>query len=129
MYKLHPLTITIVTETVDSLMLSAYTNILDEYTCHKIADAVRIRLQEQHDWTYRSATDQACLVSKVLERLGRNFCDERDYEIHYSFILNHVDHMRDEWEPEYKQNHVFYRAAVHALRLDWLLYLQQDLRG
>lgn len=129
MKALHPLTITIVTETVQDLMNKAATYILAEYTCHEIADSVYIRLQEQYDWAYQDAIDQATAVRQVLKELGHSFCDERGIERHCSFIVNHVGKEKWNWDAESRINHAFCRTAVHVLRLDWLLHLQQDLRG
>lgn len=127
-HQLHPLTHEYTRLAVQDLLQSARTKVLREFTCLEIKYKVKSDLKQYAtDLDDLTVYKQIELLGDIMVELAKEFCEDIGIPYHYSFVERHLDAESKEWDASYRACDACMGAGEHALRVAWLLHLQDDI--
>ncbi|AAM28361.1 hypothetical protein [Vibrio phage VpV262] len=127
-HQLHPLTLEYTRLAVQDLLQSARTKVLREFTCLEIKSKVKSDLKQYAtDLTEGQVYAQMELVGDIMVELAKEFCEDMGIPYHYSFVERHIDEHAKSWDASHRACDACIGAGEHALRVSWLLHLQDDI--
>ncbi|MFG1501676.1 hypothetical protein ABMA70_15830 [Halobacteriovorax sp. XZX-3] len=62
-----------------------------------------------------------------MAELAKEFCEDTGIPYHYSFVERYIDAESKDWYESHRACDACKGAGEHALRVAWLLHLQDDI--
>lgn len=127
-HQLHPLTHEYTRLAVQDLLQSARTKVLREFTCLEIKYKVKSDLKQYAtELNDTEVYKQIDLLADIMTELAKEFCEDIGIDYNYSFVERQLDAESKNWDESYRACDAFRGAGEHALRVAWLLHLQEDI--